>query len=102
MSINTQFVGNAKGILFIAGADTKYLPTPGLKPRDKFTSTIRQAGFGGQGGNVFLRDIMVNEERNDECQGIPGLIVLSFLQRQQVIITADNLKNLITIGEELH
>ena len=38
MGINTQFLGNVQGILFITGADTENLPAVRLKPVDKVSS----------------------------------------------------------------
>ena len=95
-------MGNVNGVLFVGGGDAEYLPTAILKPGDKLSRTTGQAGFSSQGGDVSLRDIMQDEEGHDKSQGIPRLVVFLLLQRQQVIVATDNLKNPIAIGEKLH
>ncbi len=96
------FWGNVNGILLKSGGNTKSLPAIMLEPGDKLSGTAGEVGFGSQGGDIILGNIVEQEEGNYKRQRVPGLIVLLFFQCQQVVIAADDLKNSVSIGEKLH
>ena len=88
--------------MLITGADTEDRPALRFQPGDKLGRVARQGCLVGQGDNIVLGDIMQHQEGYDERQGVPGLIVLLLFQRQQVIVAADDLENLVTIRDKFH